>query len=283
MFILVCYLILMVNLKKCITKQVNQGRKALFGMLAKARRLHLDIDIQLDLFNKLVVPVLLYGSEVWGFEDISLIEIFHRRFLKSVLKLNKSTANCMVYGKTGCMSLLIHVQQRMVAFWCRLITGPKNKLSYTMYRLVRKLHYNENNGFNSTWIEKMEAIFANTGLNHIWMNEGDGYNANYIKSALKLKLEDIFKQEWNQQVQENSQCVLYRMFKSEFHHELYLTNLSYVDRITLTKFRCRNNDWYKQIRHVSDKCQMCVTKMKLGMNIIISILVWLLKKKEKST
>ena len=39
------------------------------------------------------------------------------------------------------------------------------------------------------------------------MNEGDSFNVNCIKSALKLKLEDIFKQEWNQRVQENSQCV----------------------------------------------------------------------------
>ena len=78
------------------------------------------------------------------------------------------------------------------------------------------------------------------------MNEGDDFNVNYIKSALKLKLEDIFKQEWNQQVQENSQCVVYRMFKSEFNREFYLTNLSYLDRITLTNFRCKNNDWCKQ-------------------------------------
>ena len=75
------------------------------------------------------------------------------------------------------------------------------------------MHYNEDNGFNSTWIEKMEGIFANTGLNHIWMDEGDGFNVNYIKSALKLKLEDMFKQEWNQQVKQNNQCVVYRMLK----------------------------------------------------------------------
>ena len=73
------------------------------------------------------------------------------------------------------------------------------------------MHYNEDNGFNSTWIEKIEGIFPNTCLNHIWMDEGDGFNVNYIKSALKLKLEDMFKQEWNQQVTQNNQCVVYRM------------------------------------------------------------------------
>ena len=38
-------------------------------MLAEVHRLQLDIDIQIDLFNKLVVPVSLYGSEIRGFED----------------------------------------------------------------------------------------------------------------------------------------------------------------------------------------------------------------------
>ena len=79
-----------------------------------------------------------------------------------------------------------------------------------------------------------------------YLNERDGFNVNYIKSALKLKLGDIFKQKWNQQVQENSQCVVYRMFKSEFNREFSLTNLSYLDGIALTNCRCKKNDWCNQ-------------------------------------
>ena len=73
------------------------------------------------------------------------------------------------------------------------------------------MHYNEDNGFNSTWIEKMEGVFANTGLNHIWMDEGDGFNVNYIKSALNTPSNKI--QEWNQQVKQSNQCVVYGMHK----------------------------------------------------------------------
>ena len=35
--------------------------------------LDLPLECQLDLFDKVVVPVLLYGSEVWGFEKLDLI------------------------------------------------------------------------------------------------------------------------------------------------------------------------------------------------------------------
>ena len=52
--------------KKMIQKQITQARKALYCMLARVRKLQLPIDIQCQLFDNLVLPVLLYGSEVLG-------------------------------------------------------------------------------------------------------------------------------------------------------------------------------------------------------------------------
>ena len=36
--------------------------------------------MQLDLFDKVVVTFLLYGSEVWGFENLDLIWRLHLNF-----------------------------------------------------------------------------------------------------------------------------------------------------------------------------------------------------------
>ena len=49
------------NYKKMIQKQITQARKAMYCMLAKARKLQLPIHIQCQLFDNLVLPVLLYG------------------------------------------------------------------------------------------------------------------------------------------------------------------------------------------------------------------------------
>ena len=54
------------NYKKMIAKQITQARKALYCMLTKARKLQLPIDIQCQLFDHLVLPILRYGSEVWS-------------------------------------------------------------------------------------------------------------------------------------------------------------------------------------------------------------------------
>ena len=70
------------NYKKMIAKQITQARNALYCMLKKARKLQLPIDIQCQLFDHLVLPILLYGSEVWGYEDLLQVEVFHRKFLQ---------------------------------------------------------------------------------------------------------------------------------------------------------------------------------------------------------
>ncbi|XP_071123898.1 uncharacterized protein [Mytilus edulis] len=54
---------------------VQQARKAMFIVLRKARKLNLPIDMQLELFDTMVVPILLYGAEVWGFENCLCPEV----------------------------------------------------------------------------------------------------------------------------------------------------------------------------------------------------------------
>ena len=40
----------------------------MFSVLRKTRKLCLPIDIQLQMFDSMISPILLYGSEVYGFD-----------------------------------------------------------------------------------------------------------------------------------------------------------------------------------------------------------------------
>ena len=106
---------------KAMRKQLDQGRKAQFSMLIKCRKLELPIDIQCKLFESMVIPVILYGCEIWGFQYIKLLEIFYRKFLKKVLKLRPSTSNCMVYGEVGKLPLQIYVDKELISYWLRIL------------------------------------------------------------------------------------------------------------------------------------------------------------------
>ena len=59
-----------------------------------------DISIKhrLDLFDKLIVPILCYGAAVWGFIQAPAIEQVHLRFLKTILRVKTSTSNDFVYA-----------------------------------------------------------------------------------------------------------------------------------------------------------------------------------------
>ena len=94
---------------------MDQARKNQFPLLINSRKRCLPIDIQCDMFEKVVSPILLYGSEVWGFSFTEMLEIFHRNFpKKKLLHLRPSTPNCMVYGELCVLPLQVAVDKRII-------------------------------------------------------------------------------------------------------------------------------------------------------------------------
>ena len=63
--------------------------KAIYLLRKRIVNLHLPVDCQFKLFDQTIVPILLYGSEITGFENIRLLEKVHLDFLKGILKMLK--------------------------------------------------------------------------------------------------------------------------------------------------------------------------------------------------
>ena len=71
----------------------------MYAILKKCRQNKLSVECQLGLFDRSVLPILNYGSEVWGFENVYLLERFHLRFCKSILRLKQSTPDFIVFAE----------------------------------------------------------------------------------------------------------------------------------------------------------------------------------------
>jgi hypothetical protein len=56
--------------------------------------------------------ILLYGSEVWGYENLKILEQIHLKFCKRILKVRNTTPNVIVYGELGRFPLEIRVKLR---------------------------------------------------------------------------------------------------------------------------------------------------------------------------
>ena len=208
--------------------------RAMFSILSKSRSLHLDIDTQLHLFNSMVVPIMMYGSEVWGYTDLKLIERLQLRFCKIILKVKKSTPNSMVLGELGVYPIELYIKNRMLSFWLKQIQGNKCKLSYMLYQLVNNLDN------ISTWITYVQNILNGCGLQYIWYSQGYNININWLKEYSLMIYKDQFQQEWHDSIHNSNKCLVYRMFKTEFRFEKYLTSIPFKLQNLFTKFRCRS-------------------------------------------
>ena len=234
--------------KKAVDKQIASARRALFILRKKAIKLKLPIDLQLELFDKTILPILLYGAEVWGYSSHKAqIEIFYRKFLKSVLRLNNRTPDPMVYGETGKTHIELYIKERMVNFWMRLVNGKQSKLSAILYKIIKAKHEDPLNDFKSDWISYIKNIFDSTGFSNIWqeapvilsLTDSPMSYVNWVKKSLNLRLNDMFKQEWHSQMTSNKHCSNYRIFKDVLQLEPYLCNLYDKERVNMCKFRCR--------------------------------------------
>ena len=71
--------------KKAQQLQFLLANRAIFSLLRKCRQLNFPLHIQLELFEKCVHPILLYGCEVWACEKMDVISKLQLRFLKLIL------------------------------------------------------------------------------------------------------------------------------------------------------------------------------------------------------
>jgi hypothetical protein len=90
--------------------------------------LNLPVDIQLELFDTMVLPVVMYGCDVWSFEKNNILESFCLQFYKILLGLKKNTPNCILYGELCRYPIDIFIKCRMIAFWQRIVCNRQDKI-----------------------------------------------------------------------------------------------------------------------------------------------------------
>ena len=57
--------------------------------------------MQLQMFDAMVAPILLYGAEVYGYEKSDITESLFLQFYKIIMCFKKTTPNPILYGELG--------------------------------------------------------------------------------------------------------------------------------------------------------------------------------------
>ena len=244
---------------KLKARNITQSNRALFSLSAKIKKLNLPIDIQIELYDQLILPIMLYGCEVWGHETCAALESARLKFYKHMLRVNKSTTSAKVLGEVGKMKIENIISVRMLNFWIELRNDDNHKLSFTLYNLLKRLH--DAGIYQSPWLTKIKETLGKIGMAFLW--DQNSIDTNWFKSSIKQRIQDINNQDWERETNELTSCTGYRIFKCSLSLEKYLVKLDQRGRINMAKFRCGSNylpinagrydgtPWHER------KCTMC--------------------------
>lgn len=222
--------------KKHVAEQAN---KALFSLLKKIRSLSLPYDIQIDLFNKMIKPILLYGCEIWGTGNVDILERVQLKFYKQIFCLKKSTPSYMIYGELGITPLYVDIQTRLISFWCKLVENYEAcRLSSIVYNAVYVLQQHKQ--IKSQWIDTVKNTLCSQGFSGIWYSQSF-ISSIWLEKAITQKLKDVFIQNWTSQLNASSCSNIYKTFKTNFEQSKYVSILPTVPCKWFMRFRTRNH------------------------------------------
>ena len=165
---------------------LEQGRKAMFSILRKTKKLNLPVDMQLQMFDCMVVPILLSGSEIYGYEKSDIIESLFLQFYTIIMSF-KRVHLLLSYPAD------ILIKSRMIGFWKRLVCGKRDKISCILYNLMYKMH--TRNFYFSKWLDCVQNTLNNCKFSEYWIHKNVPDNSGLAK-MIKTRLIDQFKQTW---------------------------------------------------------------------------------------
>ena len=222
---------------KTIKHNIEHARKALHLLYKRIRNLNIPLDLQLHLFDSTVLPIILYGCEVWGFQSTKMIDTLYNQFLRNVTKLRKSTPIYMLYAELGRRPIDINIKSRMISFWISLVNDEnRNKISKRIYEIMRAEY---DRGQNYKWLDYIKNILISVGQPDLF-NQVLIENPRATKTKITNKLHDLYIQEWQAKLQLSSKGRNYSIFKETTDIEPYLLNTTSNIYIPIIKFRTCN-------------------------------------------
>ena len=227
---------------KAITYRETASKKAMFSFMTKCKQNHLPIEVQLDVFQKTVVPCMLYGGELWGFNKAECLEIIQKKFLKYSLKLKMSTPTVMLYLETGYFPIECEISIKIITFWVNLLTGRQDKLSYKIYRVCLALY---NRGLIIfKWMDNVVQILNENGYSSIFRDQlllDSKYLQNIFLPKLKLTVRDQARQVLLGKLNEGDSFYYYKDLITFHGLQNYLYKMPPDIWIPLIKIRTRNH------------------------------------------
>ena len=212
----------------------DKGRKAMFSMIKSTRSIgELSIKTLLFLFERVVAPILTYGSDIWGMKhnSIQVIDRVYQHFMKYLLGVKATTSNVIVYGECGRIPLSNILVRNVMCYFNRLANMQENSVVKKVFNESMGLH---RQGFK-TWVSEVCELAERYSVD-LFIKDVSLFKI-HCKNAVRRYFENNWHSTLNDVVNNPKLCI-YNKIKTHITCEPYLELVKNKNhRNAITKIR----------------------------------------------
>ena len=241
------------NFHSATSRLCDKAQKALFQMYRMLWNCNqcYSVSLACKLFDSIVKPTLLYGSDIWGGFSVNLFkgsgnnksviendsfetklfsgklfaEKLHIKFTKRVLGVHRKASNSACRSELGRYPLMIDICSSVMSFYQRLHCKKTNNVIIdAAFEQCKTLPHNPWHSFVRKLLQMTELTDAVD-------------NPNFI-DIFKSKLKAVYRQIWGREIMGSNKLKTFETFKNSYQFENYLDGIKIKHhRVALTKFR----------------------------------------------
>ncbi|XP_077346373.1 uncharacterized protein LOC143990008 [Lithobates pipiens] len=252
------------SFKPAIEALKDKARRAYYAIRRQLYHLKPPVRVWLRIFDSVITPILLYGSEVWGPVtypdqskwDPSPTETFHLEFCKHLLQVHRSTSNSACRSELGRFPLLLAVQKRALSYWDHLQNSSPN--SYHHKALLNSKDQSKPCGLQQL----------------ITLSIPNSQQCGLTKSQMKNIMNDYkekYVEEWRNEITKSKKLTVYQSLQREYKLAPYLEVLQDPkDRQTPSLYRLSTHSleihclmwaesWFRGTNQLMSSNNLCIS------------------------
>ena len=242
------------NFSKCSKMLAESGGRALSSIISKFKMFKdLGYKTFTTMYESGVVPILDYGSAIWGYSKNSHSDLIQNKASRYFLGLHNFTPVPALTGEMGWLPSKYRKMICMLRFWNRMIKIPNDRLTKSVFNTQYER--------NGKWCKHMNELFISLGCENVYKNR-----ELCDLSVTKENIWNLCNDQWKILVQEKTKLRTYCQYKHSINAEDYVKcTFSRADRSILAKFRCGILQLHIETGRFNDTnledrvCSMCET------------------------
>ena len=222
----------------------DKAMRALFKLKGLLHSSNIKPSVSMKLFEQLIQPICLYGSELWGAYSLKTVE--HHKFIESMEKLaceklnmsfcrfllgvHKKAQQSAIRGELGRAPLAVDIIANMMKYNDYLEAKDKKSILHEALMVCKTMP--DSTTHSKYWVSQItqiQQILANATNN----NRLDMSNRKSVKKCLVVQ----YSESWLNKIKQERKMRTYIQFKTSFVSEDYLSIKNELHRKAMSKLR----------------------------------------------